>query len=102
MLFIATGLLTIFYFRIRFKFSYFRSRGIAEDPGYFPLGSTTVWKLLTGKLAVSQMLDDAYKKFPNEKVSKSILQRVMLEILSTSYNQTGCVKCSRISCFLQA
>ena len=36
--------------------------------GYFPLGSNTSWKLLTGKIGFVQLTDEHYKNFPNEKV----------------------------------
>jgi len=60
--------LTIFYLWTRKTFSYFRSQGIAEDPGYFPLGSKASWKLLTTKIAFLQMTDQIYDEFPNERI----------------------------------
>jgi hypothetical protein len=65
---IVIGFFGVLYFRMRQQYSYFRSKGIAEDPAYFPLGSNTTWKLLTGRLAFIQMTDAAYKNFPNQKV----------------------------------
>jgi hypothetical protein len=65
---IVIGFFGVLYLRMRKQYSYFRSKGIAEDPAYFPLGSNTTWKLLTGRLAFIQMTDAAYKNFPNQKV----------------------------------
>ena len=36
---------------------------------YFPLGSNSSWKMLTGKSSVIEATDEAYKMFPNEKVN---------------------------------
>jgi len=61
-------LLTWLYFRVQKKFNYFASKGIAQDPGYFPFGSNSSWGLISGKLANSKLTDETYKKFPNEKI----------------------------------
>lgn len=62
------GLLVIFYLKIRKKMCLFKSEGIAEDPGYFPLGSNSSWKVLTGKIPFIQISDETYLKFPSEKI----------------------------------
>jgi hypothetical protein len=36
---------------------------------YFPLGSNSSWKMLTGKASVIEATDEAYNNFPNEKVN---------------------------------
>ncbi len=59
---------TYVYLWSRKTFSYFRSNGITEDPGWFPFGSKTGWDALTGKLAFQQFTDRIYKDFPNDKI----------------------------------
>ena len=100
------GFLIVLYLWTKKKYSYFRSKGIAEEPGdfkwylrtfvclyianilifshshkikfniclgYFPLGSNFSWKMLTGRMALVQITDDAYNNFPSEKVTRHIL-----------------------------
>ena len=70
---LLVGLLGVTYLWMRKKFSYFASIGIAENPGYFPLGSNSSWKLLTGRMAFPSMTDDAYNNFPDEKVCSNLI-----------------------------
>ncbi len=60
--------LTVLILWIRKTFSYFRSQGIAEDPGYFPLGSKSSWKLLATRIAFLEMTDQIYLDYPDEKI----------------------------------
>jgi len=46
----------------------FRSKGIAESPGYFPFGSSNSWKALTGKIAFSELVDEFYHPFKKDKI----------------------------------
>jgi cytochrome P450 len=62
------GLLAWLYIRVQKKFNYFASNGVAQDPGFFPLGSNSSWKLATGKLAFTKLTDETYEKFPTEKI----------------------------------
>jgi len=65
---IIITLFTIFYLQVKKKFSYFKSHGVPEDPGFFPLGSNSSWKFLTGRAALTTITDESYLKFPNEKI----------------------------------
>jgi cytochrome P450 len=60
--------LTLIGLKIRATFSYFRTHGIAEDPGYFPFGSKASWKMLLTKISFLQMTDQIYAEFPDEKI----------------------------------
>ncbi len=68
LLVIFLGLLTWLYIRVQKKFDYFASKGIAQDPGFFPFGSNSSWKMTTGKLAFTKLTDETYEKFPKEKI----------------------------------
>lgn len=59
---------TYIYLWSRRTFSYFRTLGIPEDPGWFPFGSKTGWQMLTGKVAFQQLTDRIYKDYPNDKI----------------------------------
>jgi len=65
---LAIIFITIIVVIIRKKFTYFRSHGIAEDPGYFPFGSKATWKMLSAKISFTETTDQIYKDFPNEKI----------------------------------
>ena len=67
-LLISLGLLTVAYFWMRKKFTFFRSKGIPEDPGYFPFGSQASWDMLSGKASFANLTDHTYKNFPNDPV----------------------------------
>ena len=65
---ILIGFIGVAYLWMKQKFSYFRSRGIAEEPGYFPLGGKGTWQMLIGKTAFPKITDHIYKEYPNEKI----------------------------------
>jgi len=60
--------LTAYYFYLKQKMSFWKRRGIPEDPGFVPLGSQYSWDLVQQKLAFNEMTTPAYKKFPDAKV----------------------------------
>jgi hypothetical protein len=62
------GLLGIAYFWMRQKFSYFGSKGVKDEPGYFPLGGKATWRMLMGKISFTNMTDHIYTEYPNEKI----------------------------------
>nr|AKH03531.1 cytochrome P450 3081C1 [Paracyclopina nana] len=55
----------IYYFSR--KFSYFKRHGLPYETGYFPLGSTNSWKMMTGSLSFANVVDDIYYKYKDEK-----------------------------------
>ena len=50
--YLVVSLVTLIYIWQRRKFSYFKNRGIPEDPGYFPFGSWGTWQMFMGKVAL--------------------------------------------------
>ena len=48
--------------------TYWRRRGIPEDPGYFPFGSQATWDLFSRKIAFSEITNSPYKRFPDAKL----------------------------------
>lgn len=64
---VLVSLLTLLFFKVQRKFSYFERHGLPSCPGYFPFGSSSVWKLIRGKIGFSNIADDAYWGFPNAK-----------------------------------
>ena len=48
--------------------SFWRRRGIPEDPGYFPFGGQHMYDLLTQRIAFIQMTDSVYKNHPDAPV----------------------------------
>ena len=61
-------LVTILYFHVRQKMSYWKTLGVAEDQGYFPLGSESAWSLLSQKISIMEITDKIYKSFPDQKI----------------------------------
>ena len=59
---------TAFYFHVKYKMSYWRRHGVAEDPGFFPFGGQHIWDMLTEKTAFTEMTKTVYFNHPNEKV----------------------------------
>ena len=57
------------------KFQFFADNGIAYEPGYFPLGSSYNWKIMSGKIGFNDMLTEAYN---NHKGAKLIGQYGLL------------------------
>ena len=67
---IITLLLIVFImlvFHFYKKCSYFRNKGLTEDPGYFPFGSSPIWKMAFGKISIRHMTEELYAKYPNAK-----------------------------------
>ena len=48
--------------------SFWRRRGIPEDPGYFPYGGKHVWDIAMQKIAFTELVDTVYKNHPNDKI----------------------------------
>jgi hypothetical protein len=65
-LILILGLVTGIYFWSVKKFNYFRSKGIPQETGYFPLGSKNNWQVLTGQIAFADLTRDIYEKHSNE------------------------------------
>ena len=66
-LILTGGLSVVGYLYFSKKFSYFRNHGIPQEPGYFPFGSSNNWKIMSGKLAFSQITDELYEKYKHLK-----------------------------------
>ena len=62
------GLAGASYLWMRQKFAYFRSKGITEEPGYFPMGGKGSWNMLLGKIGFTNVTDHIYKEYPNDKI----------------------------------
>ena len=58
------GLLLLYF---RKKHNYFKDAGIPHAPGYFPFGSSLVWKCFSGKESLLQVADDYFDQFPETK-----------------------------------
>ena len=59
---------TAFYFYVKYKMSYWRRHGVAEDPGFFPFGGQYMYDMGSQKIAFTQMTDAVYKEHPNAPV----------------------------------
>ena len=66
--YLVVSLVTLIYIWQRRKFSYFKNRGIPEDPGYFPLGSWGTWQMFMGKVAFQNIADIVYKNFKDSPI----------------------------------
>jgi len=60
--------LAYIYYKAWKKMSYFRSIGVEEDPGYFPLGSEDMWNLSLGKNAFNDMFQKGYARFYGKRM----------------------------------
>ena len=58
----------LLYFYVWKRFQYFKNHGIAHEPGWFPFGSPSFMKALTGQIAIFGLPEYIYKKHPKEKV----------------------------------
>jgi len=56
--------LTALYFHVKSKMNFWKERGIAQEPGYFPFGSQTSWDAFQQKVAFNQMTNRAYENHP--------------------------------------
>jgi hypothetical protein len=67
---LTLGLLTGIYFGSIKKFNYFRSKGVPQEPGYFPLGSKNNWQVLSAQLAFADLTScrEIYEKHSSELV----------------------------------
>ena len=65
---ILLGFLGVAYLWVRQHFSFFRSKGIAYESGYFPLGGKGTWKMLIGKMAFPNLTNHIYTEYPKEKI----------------------------------
>ncbi len=61
------GFFVILYFYFRNKFNHFSRHGVAQDPGYFPLGSSTAWKIFTGQESFFSGSKHLYAKYKGNK-----------------------------------
>ena len=59
------GLLALYF---RKKHDYFKNVGIPYAPGYFPFGSSLVWKCFSGQESLLQVADSYFDQFPNTKL----------------------------------
>ena len=59
---------TAFYFYVKYKMSYWRRHGVAEDPGFFPFGGQYMYDMGSQKIGYTQMTDSVYKEHPNAHV----------------------------------
>ena len=62
------GLMCLFVLYFRKKHKYFKNANIPHAPGYFPFGSSLVWKCFSGKESLLQVADNYFDKFPETKV----------------------------------
>ena len=56
---------TAFYFYVRYKMTYWRWMGVAEDPGSFPFGAQFMKDFIFRRTSFFQMTDEVYKRFPD-------------------------------------
>ena len=61
------SLITLFAFYMHKRHNYFKKHNIDYAPGYFPFGSSLVWKCFTGQESLLQVADSYYDQFPNAK-----------------------------------
>ena len=52
---------------IRKRHQYFEEHHIPHAPGYFPLGSSIVWKCFSAQQSLLKVGDDLFDQFPNTK-----------------------------------
>jgi cytochrome P450 len=67
-LLVLIGLFTFLYYRVTKKFGFFKSHGVVESPGYFPFGSSTSAKVITGRRSFFDLITDFYTDFGKEKM----------------------------------
>jgi cytochrome P450 len=67
-LIMTLGLMTGIYFWSIKKFNYFKSKGVPQETGYFPLGSKNHWQLITAQLAFADLTREIYEKYSSELV----------------------------------
>ena len=48
--------------------NFWKRRGVAQEPGYFPFGSQDVWDMLTRKINFNQITVRAYNNHPDEAI----------------------------------
>jgi len=48
--------------------NFWKRRGVAQEPGYFPFGSLDVWEMLTQKINFNQMTLRAYNNHPDAAI----------------------------------
>ena len=61
------GIMLLLTYHFYKKFSYFRNKGLTEDPGYFPLGSSVIWKMAFGSISIRHMTEELYINYPKDK-----------------------------------
>ena len=61
------GFICLLSLYFRKKHNYFKDAGIPHAPGYFPFGSSLVWKCFSGKESLLQVADDYFDQFPETK-----------------------------------
>ena len=64
-LLLIISVLTFLY--VKKKHQYFSDNGIPSAPGYFPLGSSIIWKCFTGQQSILQAAEDLSDDFPKSK-----------------------------------
>ena len=64
-LLLIISLLTFLY--VKKKHQYFSDKGIPSASGYFPLGSSIIWKCFTGQQSILQVAEDLNDDFPKSK-----------------------------------
>ena len=64
-LLLIISVLTFLY--VKKKHQYFSDKGIPSAPGYFPLGSSIIWKCFTGQQSILQVAEDLNDDFPKSK-----------------------------------
>lgn len=67
-LIILIGGFTALYLWVWKKFQFFEEHGVPYEPGYFPFGSESNWKIVSRKIAFSDMMTDAYHNHKNDKL----------------------------------
>ena len=65
---LLVGLVVLITLYFRKKHSYFENAGIPHAPGYFPFGSSLVWKCFSGQESLLQVADNYFDQFPNSKL----------------------------------
>jgi len=56
--------ITVFYLYVKSKMNFWKKRGIAQEPGYFPFGSLSTWDMLKQKGSYSEITNRAYFNHP--------------------------------------
>lgn len=62
-LILLIGALTVCYAWVMKRMSLFKNANVPEDPGYFPMGSTTSFKVIKQQLSFVMQSDELYWKF---------------------------------------